>query len=57
MLDIDKYFVDIEFTSEYAKNIKIENNILSGAGKFRLYGITKLTLDDFIERYPSNQKK
>ena len=57
MLDIDKYFVDIEFSSSYAKIIKIENNILSGTGKFRLYGITKLTLDDFIEKYPSNQKK
>ena len=57
MLDIDKYFIDMEFSSTYTKNIEIENNIFSGTGKFRLYGDTKLSLDQFIEKYPSNSKK
>ena len=57
MLDVDKYFVDIEFSSTYTKEISIENNIFSGTGKFRLYGTTKLSLNDFISKYPSNKKK
>ena len=57
MLDIDKYFIDMEFTESFTKNIEIENNVFSGAGKFRLYGVTKLSLDEFIDKYPSNSKK
>lgn len=57
MIDIDKYFIDMEFTESYTKNIEIENNVFSGAGKFRLYGATKLSLDEFIDKYPSNSKK
>ena len=57
MLDVDKYFVDIEFSSTFAKNISIEDNVFSGTGKFRLYATTKLSLNDFIAKYPSNKKK
>ena len=57
MLDVDKYFVDIEFSSDYAKRISIEDNVFSGTGKFRLYATTKLSLNDFIAKYPSNKKK
>ena len=55
--DCDKYFIEMEFTSTYTKNIEIVNNIFSGNGKFKLYGITKLTLDEFIVKYPSNTKE
>ena len=57
MTDIDKYFIDMEFSSSYTKNIKIENNVFSGTGKFRLYGESKLSLEEFVEKYPSNNKK
>ena len=57
MLDADKYFVDIEFSSTYAKRINIENNIFSGTGKFRLYAVTKISLNEFLVKYPSNKKK
>lgn len=57
MLESDKYFINMEFSSTYTKNIEIKNNVFSGNGIFRLYGITKLTLDEFIEKYPSNLKK
>ena len=57
LLDIDKYFVDMEFSSSYIKNIEFENNIFSGTGKFRLYGDDKLSLEQFIEKYPSNSQK
>lgn len=56
-IDIDKYFIDMEFSEIYIKNIEFVNNIFSGNGNFRLYGATKLTLDEFIEEYPSNKKK
>ena len=56
-LDNDKYFIDMEFSSSYTKNIEIENNVFSGSGKFRLYGSSKLSLDEFLEKYPSNAKK
>ena len=56
-LDNDKYFIDMEFSSSYTKNIEIENNVFSGSGKFRLYGSSKLSLDEFLEKYPSNSKK
>ena len=56
-LDNDKYFIDMEFSSSYTKNIEIEDNVFSGSGKFRLYGSTKLSLDEFLEKYPSNSKK
>ena len=56
-LDNDKYFIDMEFSSSYTKDIEIENNVFSGAGKFRLYGSTKLSLDEFLEKYLSNSKK
>jgi hypothetical protein len=57
MLDADKYFVDIEFSSTYAKRINIENNVFSGTGKFRLYAVTKISLNEFLVKYPSNKKK
>ena len=57
MTDIDKYFIDMEFSSSYTKNIKIENNVFSGTGKFRLYGESKLSLEEFVKKYPSNSKK
>ena len=56
MLDIDKFFVDMEFTSTYIKNIKFTNNTFSGTGKFRLYKSEKLSLDEFIKKYPTNKK-
>ena len=56
-LDNDKYFIDMEFSSSYTKDIEFENNVFSGAGKFRLYGSTKLSLEEFLEKYPSNSKK
>ena len=56
MLDIDKFFVDMEFTSTYIKKITFKNNIFSGTGKFRLYKSEKLTLDEFIKKYPTNKK-
>ena len=55
--DCDKYFIEMEFTSTYTKNIEIVNNVFSGKGKFKLYGITKLTLDEFVKKHPSNTKK
>ena len=55
--DSDKYFIDMEFSSTYTKNIEVVNNIFSGNGKFRLYGVTKLSLDEFLKQYPSNSKK
>ena len=55
--DANKYFINIEFTSSYARRITIENNVLSGSGKFVLYGTTKLSIDDFIAKYPTNTKK
>ena len=55
--DCDKYFIDMEFSSTYTKNIEIVNNNFSGNGKFRLYGVTKLSLDEFINKYPTNSKK
>ena len=55
MVNIDKYFIDMEFSSSYTKNIKIENNVFSGTGRFRLYSSTKLSLEEFIEKYPSNK--
>ena len=57
MLDIDKFFVDMEFTSTYIKNIKFTNNTFSGTGKFRLYKTEKLSLDEFIKKYPTNKKQ
>ena len=57
MIDIDKFFVDMEFSSTYIKNIKFTNNIFSGTGKFRLYISEKLTLDEFIKKYPTNKKQ
>ena len=55
MVNIDKYFIDMEFSSSYTKNILIENNVFSGTGRFRLYGSTKLSLEEFIDKYPSNK--
>ena len=55
--DGDKYFIEMEFSSTYTKNINIVNNIFSGNGKFKLYGTTKLDLNEFIKKYPSNKKK
>ena len=55
--DNDKYFINMEFSSTYKKNIEVVNNIFSGNGKFRLYGVTKLSLDEFFKKYPSNSKK
>ena len=57
MIGIDKFFVDMEFTSTYIKNIKFINNIFSGAGRFRLYKTEKLSLDEFIKKYPINKKQ
>ena len=57
MIDIDKFFVDMEFSSTYIKNIKFTNNIFSGTGRFRLYKTEKLSLDEFIKKYPTNKKQ
>ena len=56
-LSIDKYFIDMEFSSTYTKNIDIKNNVFSGTGKFRLYGATKLSLEEFIQQNPTNSIK
>ena len=56
-LSIDKYFIDMEFSSTYTKNIDIKNNVFAGTGKFRLYGATKLSLDEFIQQNPTNSIK
>ena len=56
-LSIDKYFIDMEFSSTYTKNIDIKNNVFAGTGKFRLYGATKLSLDEFIKQNPTNSIK
>ena len=57
LLGVDKYFINMEFSSSYTKNIEIENNVFSGSGRFRLYSSTKLSLDEFIKKYPSNKKE
>ena len=57
ILDIDKYFIDMEFSSTYTKNIDIKNNVFAGTGKFRLYGATKLSLEEFIAQNPTNSIK
>ena len=57
MIGMDKYFINMEFSSSYTKNIEIENNVFSGSGRFRLYSSTKLSLDEFIKKYPSNKKQ
>ena len=57
MTGMDKYFFNMEFSSSYTKNIEIENNVFSGTGRFVLYSSTKLTLDEFIKKYPSNKKE
>lgn len=57
ILDIDKYFIDMEFSSTYTKNIDIKNNVFSGTGKFRLYGATKLSLEEFVAQNPTNSIK
>ena len=56
-LSIDKYFIDMEFSSTYTKNIDIKNNVFAGTGKFRLYGATKLSLEEFIQQNPTNSIK
>ena len=56
-LSIDKYFIDMEFSSTYTKNIDIKNNVFAGTGKFRLYGATKLSLEEFIAQNPTNSIK
>ena len=57
MTGMDKYFFNMEFSSSYTKNIEIENNVFSGTGRFVLYSSTKLSLDEFIKKYPSNKKE
>ena len=56
-LSIDKYFIDMEFSTTYTKNIDIKNNVFAGTGKFRLYGATKLSLEEFIQQNPTNSIK
>ena len=55
MIGMDKYFINMEFSSSYTKNIEFENNVFSGTGRFRLYSSTKLSLDEFIKKYPTNK--
>ena len=57
MTGMDKYFINMEFSSSYTKNIVIENNVFSGTGRFRLYSTLKLDLEQFIKKYPSNKKQ
>ena len=39
--DAKNYFIEIEFDETYTKNLKIEKNIFSGTGGFKMYGSQK----------------
>ena len=51
---INTYFVNMEFTSTYTKNIAINYNKFNGSGRFKLYGGSSISLNDFVKKYPSN---
>ena len=53
---IKKYFIDMEFSKSYTSNIQITNNRFNGSGKFRLYGGSDTSLDQFLKQNPSNKK-
>lgn len=50
------YFTNMEFSSKYTKDITFTSNTFYGAGRFKMYGSEKLTLDQFIKQYPTNIK-
>ena len=54
-IGIKQYFINMEFTKTYTKDIKIEENSFNGSGKFRIYGASKnISLSEFLKSYPSN---
>ena len=52
-INAEKYFIDMEFDENYIKNIKFVGNTFTGKGSFRMYGSTKLSLDEFLKKYSS----
>jgi len=53
---MNDYFIDMEFTSSYTKKVEVKNNKFKGKGKFRVYKTTTYSLDNFIKKYPTNEK-
>ena len=51
--DVTNYFIQMEFSKDYTKNVKFEKNTFSGTGIFLIYG-KKLTLKEFLNKYKSN---
>lgn len=49
----------MEFDETYTKNLKIEKNIFSGTGGFKMYGSQKniITLKQFVNKYNTNKIK
>ena len=54
--DKKKYFVNVEFSSSYVKNITFEKNVFEGNGIFKIND-KKMDLDEFIKKYNSNKIK
>ena len=53
---VSSCFINIEFNESYSKKLAFKNNKFSGSGYFRLFGGSLISSNDFLKRYPNNEK-
>ena len=49
----EKYFIYLDFNEKFVKNLKFIGNKFTGKASFKMYGGTRLNLEEFIKKYSS----